>query len=67
MQLSYKSQVNNRPVPLTLSDYIVVVVVFFFGGGGLLVYFLLLLLFFLLFLFLFLLGYDISQRLEFNL
>ena len=36
MQLSYKSQVNNRPVPLTLSDYIVVVVVvvFFFGGGG---------------------------------
>ena len=30
MQLSYKSQVNNRPVPLTLSDYIVV----FFGGGG---------------------------------
>ena len=37
MQLSYKSQVNNRPVPLTLSDYIVVVVVvvfFFWGGGG---------------------------------
>ena len=31
MQLSCKSQVNNRPVPLTLSDYIVF---FFWGGGG---------------------------------
>ena len=34
MQLSYKSQVNNRPVPLTLSDYIVFFFFFFGGGGG---------------------------------
>ena len=35
MQLSCKSQVNNRPVPLTLSDYIDFFFFFLGGGGGL--------------------------------